>query len=588
MEKIGDFARRCQTTIKTLRFYDQMGLLAPGYIDGATGYRYYGAEKTAEMRRISELKEIGFTLEEIKRYCAADDGERSCLMSEKRRALVKLSEDTARKLAMLDNLSASYVKGENEMSTMNQIFENDEGVIGRWEFIATVIKKEHFKPENEYGDDVFYEELYFLPDGEEYWGFSWTKGYLKISFDGGTALPYELNEIDGQTYMFIKHTGFGEYWVLKQTDNQRHSKFSIALNDDIDIPFADDPRVHGTWYGFDYVRRIGDFDITVTNAYTWGLKYVAFSSNGECEWQWDGHEKYKQRWTGGKMLVAYWNDGHITHTTAPAYEIRVMDGVETLFLENKNGDYIWGKRKPGYFVMRRDVPKLPPADIFNTFEDDETMVGRWEFVEDGNENESQLKEIYFLPQGARYWAFSWTKGYIKLSGDGRKALLPYTVKIKNGERFIHVDNKALSGVQPLLIFRQADNKAYTAREIGNWDDISLPFVDDPNVHGVWTFLDIVGEPEKFDPKAVPNPPWRLDRIVFLPDSRVHIWFEKEDPPQKYNFTKGKLLVSREDGGGVAQTYFTRTMDGQDFLFVEWKTGDYIFGGMKPNWFVFRR
>lgn len=39
--KIGEFSRLMQTTVKTLRHYEQIGLLLPYEIDDATGYRFY-------------------------------------------------------------------------------------------------------------------------------------------------------------------------------------------------------------------------------------------------------------------------------------------------------------------------------------------------------------------------------------------------------------------------------------------------------------------------------------------------------------------------------------------------------------------
>ena len=38
--KIGEFSRLMQTTVKTLRHYEQIGLLLPDEVDEATGYRY--------------------------------------------------------------------------------------------------------------------------------------------------------------------------------------------------------------------------------------------------------------------------------------------------------------------------------------------------------------------------------------------------------------------------------------------------------------------------------------------------------------------------------------------------------------------
>ncbi|MBB6144952.1 DNA-binding transcriptional MerR regulator [Silvibacterium bohemicum] len=65
MLKIGDFSTLAQVSIKTLRFYDQMGLLLPASIDSNSGYRYYSADQLSRLHRILALKDFGFTLEQI-------------------------------------------------------------------------------------------------------------------------------------------------------------------------------------------------------------------------------------------------------------------------------------------------------------------------------------------------------------------------------------------------------------------------------------------------------------------------------------------------------------------------------------------
>jgi effector-binding domain-containing protein len=67
MLKIGDFSALAQVSIKTLRFYDETGLLAPAWVDPESGYRYYSARQIAELHRILALKDFGFALEEIAR-----------------------------------------------------------------------------------------------------------------------------------------------------------------------------------------------------------------------------------------------------------------------------------------------------------------------------------------------------------------------------------------------------------------------------------------------------------------------------------------------------------------------------------------
>jgi len=52
MFRIGDFSRLSQVSIKALRFYDEVGLLKPTLVDGATGYRYYSANLLPRLNRI--------------------------------------------------------------------------------------------------------------------------------------------------------------------------------------------------------------------------------------------------------------------------------------------------------------------------------------------------------------------------------------------------------------------------------------------------------------------------------------------------------------------------------------------------------
>lgn len=65
MFKIRDFARLNRVTVKTLRYYDSLGLLHPEKIDSFTGYRYYSAAQMPRVNRILVLKDVGFSLEEI-------------------------------------------------------------------------------------------------------------------------------------------------------------------------------------------------------------------------------------------------------------------------------------------------------------------------------------------------------------------------------------------------------------------------------------------------------------------------------------------------------------------------------------------
>ncbi|HYM68302.1 MAG TPA: MerR family transcriptional regulator, partial [bacterium] len=65
MIKIGDFSALCRVSVKTLRHYDELGLLTPARVDPATGYRYYAASQLAVLHRILALKDLGFSLGQV-------------------------------------------------------------------------------------------------------------------------------------------------------------------------------------------------------------------------------------------------------------------------------------------------------------------------------------------------------------------------------------------------------------------------------------------------------------------------------------------------------------------------------------------
>ena len=68
MYKIDDFSIKSNTSVQTLRYYDNIDLFKPSYIDNFTNYRYYVDDQLNIIKIINQLKEIGLSLNEIKLY----------------------------------------------------------------------------------------------------------------------------------------------------------------------------------------------------------------------------------------------------------------------------------------------------------------------------------------------------------------------------------------------------------------------------------------------------------------------------------------------------------------------------------------
>jgi predicted transcriptional regulator YdeE/DNA-binding transcriptional MerR regulator len=66
MLKIGEFSKLVQVSVKALRHYDRLGLLKPAWIDRFTGYRYYRLEQLPRLNRILALKDLGFSLAQVR------------------------------------------------------------------------------------------------------------------------------------------------------------------------------------------------------------------------------------------------------------------------------------------------------------------------------------------------------------------------------------------------------------------------------------------------------------------------------------------------------------------------------------------
>jgi effector-binding domain-containing protein len=70
--RIGEFSRLSHVTVKTIRHYDKIGLLKPARVDSFTNYRYYSANQLPRLNRILALKDLGLSLDQIKKLLDED------------------------------------------------------------------------------------------------------------------------------------------------------------------------------------------------------------------------------------------------------------------------------------------------------------------------------------------------------------------------------------------------------------------------------------------------------------------------------------------------------------------------------------
>lgn len=99
MYKIGMFSKINKVTVKTLRYYDEMGLLKPAFVDQFTGYRYYTSEQLPVLHKIIALRQIGFSIDEVLLILK---GNNPAELFEKRRTeLAQLIEESNQQLSQI-------------------------------------------------------------------------------------------------------------------------------------------------------------------------------------------------------------------------------------------------------------------------------------------------------------------------------------------------------------------------------------------------------------------------------------------------------------------------------------------------------
>ena len=161
MFKIGDFSKLTFVSIRMLRYYDEIGLFKPIYIDDFTNYRYYSAKQISTLNKIVGLKNLGLKADDIRVIIHEEDNDKQIeLLNSKRADLVNQIHDDELKLDKLKRFIEDYNKEERNLRfeavikkvpsykvvTLNAVMENytDEGAL--WSKFMGLIGKHNLFP----------------------------------------------------------------------------------------------------------------------------------------------------------------------------------------------------------------------------------------------------------------------------------------------------------------------------------------------------------------------------------------------------------------------------------------------------------
>lgn len=105
---IGEMARLKNVTVKALRYYERIGVLAPAYVDPQTGYRYYELSQSMDVDVITMCGELGMQLKELAGYRGSDGKyEMAALLEHGQR----IAQENLRRAQRLVVQATNYLEG---------------------------------------------------------------------------------------------------------------------------------------------------------------------------------------------------------------------------------------------------------------------------------------------------------------------------------------------------------------------------------------------------------------------------------------------------------------------------------------------
>ncbi|MBT2366456.1 MerR family transcriptional regulator [Streptomyces sp. ISL-10] len=148
MFTIGDFARHGRVSARMLRHYDAIGLLRPEHTDPFTGYRYYSAAQLATLNRVIALKDLGFTLHQVRQILEeqVSTEELRGMLTLRRAELEESMAAAAARLAQVEARLRS-IESEGRMPTQDVVIKSTPAVrVAELTAVAGGYGPEHIGP----------------------------------------------------------------------------------------------------------------------------------------------------------------------------------------------------------------------------------------------------------------------------------------------------------------------------------------------------------------------------------------------------------------------------------------------------------
>ena len=130
--QIKEFAEQIGVSVRTLHYYDEIGLLKPSEVDVQNGYRFYDERSLERMQEILFYRELDFSLKTIAQILSSPDYDKQQALTRQRKLLFAKKERLERLIDALDSMEKGegFMKPNNEYEDLKNKYA--EEVRQRW------------------------------------------------------------------------------------------------------------------------------------------------------------------------------------------------------------------------------------------------------------------------------------------------------------------------------------------------------------------------------------------------------------------------------------------------------------------------
>jgi len=248
------------------------------------------------------------------------------------------------------------------------------------------------------------------------------------------------------------------------------------------------------------------------------------------------------------------------------------------------------------------------------FINDQQVIGKWQAVDcvqninDFNPDKQSepgdlfIKALVFIKEGPMLKAFdgsgnlepstfTWTEGMVLNKQD--KTASKYEIKAINGTTYMFLESKGgdyiyLHRKPPYFVLAKIDDADYSNNKLTAIEDkVDYPFVDDPQLIGIWKSVDFVKTIDEFEPGVIScKGDLLLTQFDIAENGRMSGLTSGSELPEGFlTWTQGLIIDKKHK---TASQYKIKELKGDTYLFYEWKSGDYSYWSMTPEYYVLKK